>query len=551
MKGHGAKRMVMVAEVAVVLLILALVNFLATRLFARADLTKDKMYTLAPASREVVRTLPDVLNVGVYISSKVPAQVLPLVNDTRDLLAEYEAYGNANFRVKYYDPTVDQKALERAKGLGIQEIQVQVIEKEGFNVQKAWLGISVEYGDKKEVIPSVTAVDNLEYELTSAIVKVTNEKLPKIGILEIRGPQMQGQQPNRYNSLRSLLSSQFDVVSVNFDAEEKIPEDVTVLFISDTWGISEFGKYLIDQFLMRGGKIVWLIDGITIGQGLQAYPSLPGIEEMMRKWGVDLDRRLLLDVQCDRPQIPTGPGMVVMLPYYPWIKILAANMSDDFPPTAQLEGATFYWASPIKPNPPADAQFKVSTIMSTTEDSWLMESPYNLDPLQSWEGTERKELGRHSVAVYSSGIFPSFFAGQEAPAPVKPSEGEGDDLVPPVEIPEKVDLSIEEGAIVAIGNARFASDEYLQQDRGENSILLLNIADFLGYGDKLIGIRSRGTTTLKMMPGISPATRNVIKTANLILVPLLVILYGIARFFMKRASRARIAARYAPAGDAK
>ena len=553
-KGHTEKRALMVSEVIVVFLILALANFIGSRFFMRFDLTPDKLYSLAPASKEVVLTLPDILNVDVFISSKVPAEMVGLVGDIRDLFSEYEAYAGRNLRIRYYDPSSDMKVADNAKRLGIQELQVQVMNRDKLEVAKAWLGCAVQYEDKKEIIPSITSIQSLEYDLTSAMVKVTQDKLPKIGILTIAGPQIQGQAQNRFNSLRQLISSEFDVVTVSFEAEEKIPEDVTALFISDTWGISDFGKYLIDQYLMRGGKLIWFIDGITLGQGMQAYPSLPGIEEMMKGWGISLDRRLLMDMQCAQAGFQTSWG-TIMMEYPCWVEIQPIYFSKDFPVTSLLENVTLQWASPVKAEVPealpAECKIEVEPVMFSSPDSWLMQSPFNLDPTQNWNTVSKVEPGSHSVAVYAKGIFPSSFAGKEVPKPPVPQVAEGEDpgLSPNVEIPEKQEISSKPGEILAVGCARFAGDEFLPQFPA-NQIFLLNVADYFGYGNKLIGIRSRGETSRPLNGELTPIQKNLWKYLNILLMPILVIVYGGVRYMLKRMRRARIAARYASGGGA-
>ncbi len=553
MKAHTEKRLVMISEVIVVFLILVLINFISSRVFARWDFTSDKLYTLAPASIEVVKTLPDVLNVEVFISSKVPPEMVSLVGDVKDLLAEFEAYGGRNLNIKYNDPSDDPKIADKAKRMGVQELQVQVVKKDKLEVVSAWLGLAVQYSDRKEVIPSITSVQSLEYDLTSSLVKVTQEKLPQIGILEIQGPQIQGQERNRFNSLRQLIQSEFDVVSVNFSAEEKIPDDVTVLIISDTWGISDFGKYLIDQYFMRGGKIVWLIDGITIGQGMQAYPSLPGVEEMMKSWGISLDRRLALDTQCAQAGFRTSWGTILM-DYPCWVEISPTNFAKDFPVTSKLENLTLHWASPVKASKPtslpAECEIDVTPVIFTSKTGWLMQSPFNLDPSQDWRNATKVEAGVHPLAVYAKGIFPSAFAGQEVPKPPVPAAAEGEDpgLAPDVEIPEKQEISSKQGEILAVGCARFANDEFLPQFPA-NQIFLMNVVDYFGYGNKLIGIRSRGETSRPLTSELTPVNKNIYKYANILLVPFFVVLYGVVRYLLRRIRRTKLAAKYAIGGE--
>ena len=165
------------------LVVIVLVNIVGITLFFRIDLTKDRIYSLSPASQEVVATLSDPLSIKVFFSKDLPAPHNNTERYLRDLLEEYSAKGGKYFNYTFYnvtpeEGTLTQKADENrdmAKNYGIQPVQIRIMENDEIKFKKAYMGLVIIHGDLIEKIEAITSTDGLEYKLTTAIQKLNNK----------------------------------------------------------------------------------------------------------------------------------------------------------------------------------------------------------------------------------------------------------------------------------------------------------------------------------------------------------------------------------------
>ena len=162
---------------------LVLINFLATRHFGRLDLTQNKLYTLSDSSKKVVSTLDDIVKVTCYFSKNLPSYVIPLKQQVSDILDEYRAYAKGNIQIEFLDPTEDPALAQKLRFMGIPQVQLNIMEKDQASATNVYMGVAVSYEDKQEVIPFVKDVNNLEYEITSSILKVTRKEKKTVGFL--------------------------------------------------------------------------------------------------------------------------------------------------------------------------------------------------------------------------------------------------------------------------------------------------------------------------------------------------------------------------------
>ena len=165
------------------LVAVVLVNLAGITLFQRFDLTAIGAYSLSEASRRAVATLSEPLTINVFFTKNLPAPYNSTERYLRDLLEEYAIYAGKYFNYRFYDVSPEEGDLEPgaetnqdlANNYGISPIQIQVIEKDEVKFQKAYMGLVILHGDLIERIPTITSVDRLEYQLTTAIMKLNNK----------------------------------------------------------------------------------------------------------------------------------------------------------------------------------------------------------------------------------------------------------------------------------------------------------------------------------------------------------------------------------------
>ncbi|MCK5514593.1 MAG: GldG family protein, partial [Deltaproteobacteria bacterium] len=277
--------------VLIVLGILAVLNFFFLRHFSRIDLTQDKRYTLTSSTKEMLANLDDIVNIKLYFSKKLPPYLVNLKREVADILYEYKAYSGGNLSAKFIDPTENPKLQQELRFIGIPQVQLNIVEKDQLQLTNVYFGIAIFYADNKEVIPFISDTRNLEYDLTSSIVKVTRTETKTVGIFT-------GKETNPfedYQAAKQLLENQYKVELIELKEEEKISDDIDTLIIAGPHDLNDVRKYEIDQFLMRGGKIVFLIDTIDIKDGLQASSFKPGINDLLEHYGIKIEQNMILD----------------------------------------------------------------------------------------------------------------------------------------------------------------------------------------------------------------------------------------------------------------
>jgi ABC-2 type transport system permease protein len=291
-------------------------------------------------------------------------------------------------------------------------------------------------------------------------------------------------------------------------------------------GLSRWDAFAIDQFLMRGGQLLFLVDGTTIpDEGpLVAVPAKTGVDSLLAHYGLRVDPDLVFDRQCGSATFSTG-FFRYTVPYMLWPMVSKTGFSQDSPITNQLERVVFPWVSSIDfTKDPEDFQ-DAEVLVRSSAQSWTESERLDLNPQRDFRPTT--PLGERNLAVLVGGSFTSLFSGLPAPAP-------GDTAAP--WSGERLDVS-PETQIVVIGSSRFIQSDYLSQ-YPENGTLFLNAVDWLTLGESLIGIRSR-VVTARPLKETSESAKSSVRFASTFAIPIVLIVWGLFRRYT-RSSRKRV-----------
>ena len=389
------------------------------------------------------------------------------------------------------------------------------------------------YGGKEEVLPVVQSTANLEYDLTSAILKVTTKEAKTIGFLtghdefDINAQKQFNQQLRQ--SLDQSLQGQYNLTSVDLHAGDPVDPSVTTLVVAGPKRpLSEREKYEIDQFIMRGGRTIFLVDSITMQPNtLQATPLSTGLNDMLEHYGVKLGNNLVADLRFnDSVAYRQGPFTVSQnYPYF--VKVIGDNFSKENAITNQLEVLTLPWTSSLEVL--EKENIRSTELAKTSEFAKSFEGYYNLMP-----GTPipQMDLQAYTVAAALEGKFKSFYAGKEIPSVESDTHEHEDGESESIQTEEPTErTTITESAetqIIVVGTAGF-----LTQVSMNSVTFLLNSIDWLTLGETLIGIRSH-TITDRPIKDASGFEKNFIKYFCTIGIPLLVVIVGLIRYLLKR-----------------
>ena len=531
------------AFILVVFGIVALINFLSSRRFIRADLTADKRYTISQSTKNVLDRLDDIVTIDVYFSRQ-PPRVAQIRQSVRDMLEEYRAFSK-NLEINFIDPASDDEALkQKLRFMGIPEIQVNVIEKDKAELANVYMGVAILYEDKKEVLPVVQTTANLEYDLTSAILKVTSKEVKTVGFLS--GHDEIDVFDQAFGPLRQELGRQYEVKNVPIDGDKAIDADVATLIVAGPkTELTEREKYEIDQFIMRGGRVCFLIDPILIQyEGLNVTPLKTGLNDLLEHYGVKLNDNLVLDVFMGQLTYSQG-FMTVSTSYAYFIKLMkqyqyrtgetSDGLSQDSIITSQLESLMLPWAGSLELLPQGDSAVEAIALAKTSRGGWTAQSPYNINPTNRQFQPPASVQQVHTVAASLSGVFKSFYAGKAIP-PAESTESEEGMTAKPTEEERTTKTESEATQIVVVGNSQF-----LQQGRPDGQLFFLNTVDWLTLGEELINIRSHGTTE-RPLKEISESEKFFLKFISIAGVPILVVAFGLVRFILRRRAKRMVEA---------
>lgn len=540
-----------VAEVAIVLAILVLANYIGYKFFRRFDVTENKQFTVSQATKDVLAGLEDPVNVDFYLSQDLPPQLVSVRDEVRDKLAEYSAYSNGKFRVRYKDPGDDAEAKQRAASQGVQEFDVQVVEKDAVSVKKVFFGIVMNYEDKSESIPVAVDPTSLEYDLTSRLVKMSMAEKPKIGLFTGTFRTSQQQQGPSYQGLNQVLGGQdgmYDIVQIDPQSDRKLPDGLAAVIVCGAFGMPESMKYSIDQFLMNGGQVIVGLDPMMqagqAGGTNQAFPSLPTMEDQLKAYGVEFNKKLVVDPQCAMATF--SAGMFRMQQNYPlWPKITPAGFNPNIAAVSKLESLVMPWTCPLKANAPEGAD--IQPLASSSADSFLISSPFNLDPNQDWRflQSSSEDKGPFVLAYLIRGQIPTAFADGPPEVPPPPPAEDGSE---PVTLDPKFDpadhkpVSNGDGRLIVMASASALSDNFLGQFK-DNQTFLQNSVDMLVLGDQLLGIRS-APVTARPLKEMKDTEKVLMRWVNILAVPILLVLFGLILWFLKGRKRQAIQERY-------
>lgn len=526
----------------VVLAILAAISFLSSRRFVRADFSDDKRYTISSSTKNVLKRLDDVVTINAYFSRE-PARVAQIRRDVRDVLDEYRAISN-KLQIDFIDPGDDEAEKNKLRFMGIPEVQMNVIEKDKAQVANVYMGLAVIYEDKKEILPVVQNTFTLEYDLTSAILKVTRTEVKTIGFLSGHD-ELDIDDERGLGGLKQELSKQFNVKKVSIDAGREIEKDVATLVVAGPkQEITESEKYEIDQFIMRGGRAIFLVDTIHIPQGtLQATPLTTGLNDLLEHYGVKHGNNLVLD-NASQGQLTYTQGYFTVRSDYPYfVKVLnqyrnlsgeiARGLSDESIVTSQLERLTLNWASSLELLPKDEDAIETIALAKTTDRSWTVQSPYDIAPNAQLQppSSVRKS---HTVAASLSGVFKSFYTDKDIPSNETTSsdEPEGEVQVESETSGDRTTITESQPTqIVVVGNSAF-----LQFGGRDELNFFYNTIDWLTLGEDLIHIRSHGVTD-RPLKEVSEGQKLFLKYANIAGVPIVVVAFGLIRYLLRRRAK--------------
>ena len=515
---------------------LVVINYLSNEFFARFDLTSGKAYTLSQSTKTILKGLKQPVIITAYFSEDLPPALKSELTQIKDLLDEYKIYGRGKVKFNIVDPDKMPDLQDELRTRAIEPIQFQVRGASELSLRQGYLALEINYLDQRQVFPNVLDMQDFEYAISSSLLKISSEKTLSVAFLGGHN------EPDAYKQLKTLheaIERQYQFSIVDQGQNKAIPEDVTVLLVVGPQKIPPEDLYEIDQFIMRGGKVIFLVDGAEVAEEyLMGFPKDDGLDDLLLTYGVKRNHDLVMDVLNEKVAYRQGSFQLVQ--QYPlWVKVNVPmlrklNLAPESQITNSLDSITLPWGSSLELVKDLHG-VKATELLKSSPKSWVQSGQFSLDPSKLPPPVPMAGMGEQTrlLGVLLTGTFKSQFAG-EAPPKTQPgntAEGKKDEKPKA----EKLDSS-KETSIMVVGNSRFIHDEYL--NLGDSNLdFVLNAIDYMTWGGKLLGVRSRVSTDRPFAQDISQTKVILARLLGPFVLPVMVIIYGLVRFQVRRRSK--------------
>ncbi len=504
-------------KLGLILGIAVLVNILGSAFFTHIDLTEDQRYSLSDPTIELLHNLDDVVYIEVLLEGDFPAGFKRLQRSVRELLDEFRSY-SGYIEYSFTDPNagtveeVNQRRQELAKE-GIVPTNLRIKETEGTEEKLIYPYAKVSYGGRSAVVDLLdeqargntpeeqlnTSISQLEYNFANALHKLQLGAKEVIAFTVGHGELNELERKDLVRSLKAY----YEVGTFNLDSAFTIPPAVKVLIVAKPrLPFSERDKFLIDQYIMNGGKVIWLIDRLNAEldslRGTNAYVPMDyplELDDILFRYGVRINPDLVLDLRCSHiPMVidPTGRQEL-----FPWYYHVISFPQSDHPIVKSLDGINLFFPSSIdtiKTKTPV----KKTILLTSSENSRIQPNitRLNFEILRYDPDPEKFNKQHIPLAVLLEGEFPSLYQNRVSEAFSQTLEQIGQQfkeksvptkmlVVSDGDLARNLVVDPRKGSVMPLGFNRFERYQFANKD------FLLNAVEYLRDDSGIIEARGK------------------------------------------------------------
>lgn len=558
------------------ILILILINTIGAFVFTRFDLTAEKRYTLSTATRQMLKQIDDYVFFKIYLEGDFPAGFKRLRNETRELLDEMRAY-NKYINYEFINPNASSNPKEREnvyrqlveKGLAPTDLQVK--SKEGESRSIIFPGAIVSYKGKDAPLQLLSekigvppeevlnySIQNLEYNIASTIRMLSIAFKPRVAFIYGHGELGEEYIFDISRSMAEFYTVERIKIDGNINAltEHKIDSGRSSIFnkykaiiiAKPDSAFSEKDKFIIDQFIMRGGKVLWFVDGVKAEMdSLQNKPTtlaLPhdiNLEDMLFRYGARINYDLLLNPNCLPIVMVTGQiGNQPRFSLVPWMFFPLLNPATRHPVVNNLNAIRTQFVSSIDTIPVKNV--KKTFLLHTGQYTRRASTPVIIDLKMAGQDPDPKlfDLTNIRAAVLLEGQFESLYKNRIPPSISEAKEIGFKESSRPTQM-----LVVADGDIIRNQINRRSGvplplgyDQDTRQTFG-NKDFILNALNYMIDDSRLVEIRSREIKLRLLDPRRVESERLRWQTLNILGPVVLVLLFAIIKFYLRKRNYAK------------
>ena len=428
----------------ITIFILVVLNVLGTLFSHRFDLTKDKRYTLSPTSLGIIKQVQNPLSIKIYMAGDLPADFRRLQQETKQLLEEFQAY-NSNIVFEFVDPLENEdESEELTKSLfqkGLTPVNITVDDKGKQSQAMVFPWAVAVYNNKEVNIPLlknimgasttqkvIGSIQHLEYSIADAVNKVTKNKQKKVAIIKGNG------ELNEIHIAKMLMQirESYFIGPFTLDSVAKDPNGTLnalkkydlAIISKPTEKFSDEEKEVLDQFIMNGGKTIWLIDQVAADMdslyndagATLAYPRDLNLDDMFFKYGFRINPDLIKDEYGSPIKLATGEqGSATQYQDFIWKFAPQVYPKSQHPIVKNLGGIKFDFANPIDT---LKNGIKKTVLLQSSQYSKTIGTPAEINLNMVTEKSTPQDYlnkGNQNLAVLLEGSFHSAFENRVLP----------------------------------------------------------------------------------------------------------------------------------------
>ena len=534
---------------------LVLINLLVSQYFFRLDLTEEKRYSIKPQTKAILNTLEDEVYVEIFLSGDLNAGFTRFQKAIQETLEEFRIYSHNKIKFRVTDPGValsDKARQEYMADLAARGIQpTNVIDnKNGQRLEKIiFPGVVISYGGREKGVMLLKgnkaatpeeeinqSIEGIEYEVASAIRELTNEDRKRIGFVTGHGEL----DSVHVASLKGALREAYDVGRVRLDQQQSW-QGVDVLVIAKpTSTFSALDKFALDQYIMQGGKVMFLIDRLNASMdsaSSENYFALPydlGLDDQLFKYGVRINPDLVLDRTCGLYPIITGqvggkPQVQLMeWPFFPLLNRYATH-----PVTRNLDAVVTKFVSSV--DTVKAAGIRKTSLMTTSPYSRKFTAPVKVSVNELRKNVRPEDFTEGDIAVgyLLEGKFTSLYKNRLLPEGAPEQGFKADGVATKLVVIGDGDLARNDinprtRQVQALGFDPFTNQTFANRD------FLMNAVTYLAEDDGLIQARNKRVTIRPLDKTKVTAERTKWQVINLVVPLSLLIAYGVFRAYWRK-----------------
>lgn len=537
----------------VILILLVALVIISYFYFFRIDLTSDKRYSIADQTKNLMAKMDAPLEVTVYLDGDLNPGFQRLKKSTAELLDELSVYSDKSITVKYENPSLADSPDQREKkylGLqtrGLNPTAVYERDKEGKSIQKIifpW--IEINYKGKKVPVCLLKnilgnsgednlniSIENLEFEITDGIRRLVNTEVSKIAFIEGHGELSEAETYDISKSLSRYFQIDRGVLANNAAV---LNDYKAIIIAKPTKPFSESDKFIIDQYIMNGGRVLWLIDGVRIAkENLSTIGLSPAMEldlnlnDQLFRYGVRINPVLLQDVQCASVPVNIAPANATPqfepTPLYFTPLLLA---SPEHPVSRNITEVRSEFCSGIDVVG-QNKQVSYNLLLASSENTHIIGTPTTIDMSQKLKANDKTyfNVSYVPVAVAMEGNFDSDFANRMVPKgltntlPILKQSMKTRQIVVADGDIIRNEVSIKDSTSIPLGFDRYTNQQFGNKDFIQNAVL------YLADNDGWIQLRNRTLKLRLLNKQISSDEKTVWQLVNVLSPIILLALLGI------------------------